>query len=689
MIEPAPESSAGRPNLAPVIAGLVWTIVFVALAGWAIVRLDIFPLSAAVPLDGAGRLPRALYTVDHPFHTARVELLRSAWASFDTVRWVASHQGGYPAEFYPLGAQAIAAALAFVAFGHLATASAWALTIALIFLLPGVAYLLIGRVDRLTPAVAAVALAGQIAIASDWTHGGFTELVEWGLATNVAGFTWALLALPLLAGGIDRRSPALLGIAVGSVAMCAVTNPRALLAVAVVGVAMLLDAALRRDLRTPAIALAVAATLAAGLAAPVLVPLVRYRDLYFFLSYQDYADLAAYRSATVDAVSWPILLLAGLGAALALSRREHRAARVATQSLGLYMLLTALMVVSPGLRHLIPQLELPRLMPFQRLLVIWLAAYGAVEGIRLVARVPDRLRLARDASVAIAAAVALLVVFASDAGPFPPAEQGLRAVPRTEGPAAVDLAQFRDAVALADDRAPGGTGILVIGSRLDWSGMNWHEQLWAPMVAPDRRFYYNDWLWYWHRLHAGPYDYRQGHFYPDPSRALDRAYLDEHGIGAVVITDTADRSTGVDARRVAAESPALQRTDTIGVWDVYVVRDPVGLATLDGKAPHSTSVSGDGETIRVTFDNAEAGTVKVRQNWFPRWQATVNGEEVPVARGEDGYMEIEAPGGDVTVVLRYGVTIADTAARFASAVSAVITVALVVAARPIRRWARR
>ncbi len=351
------------------------------------------------------------------------------------------------------------------------------------------------------------------------------------------------------------------------------------------------------------------------------------------------------------------------------------------------MAMTATLVVSEGLRDLIPQLELPRLMPFQRLLVIWLAAFGLVEAIRLAVRMPERMRLGRDSLVAIATSGALLIVFTTSGGPFGAAEQGLRDVPRTEGQDAAELWQFEHAVALADERALDGTAILVIGSRLSW-----HEQLWAPMSAPGRRFYYNDWLWYWHRLHDGPYDYRQGHFYPDPSRALTREYLNEHGIGAVVITDIADRSTGADARQFAAASPDLEPIDTIGAWDVYAVRDPVGLATLNGEPADSVSVSDDGETIELTFADSEPGTIQVRQNWFPRWQwSDVDSSSPPQtpARGDDGYMEIPSHGGDVQIRLVYSTTAADAMARLASLASAAVVVVLIAAARPIRRWVRR
>ena len=673
---PFPSNTAAE---SPWLGRAVWAALILAICGWTIWRMELFPLSA-------GSTPRAFFSVDHPFHTARADLLRHTWESLDSVRWVANHQGGYPAEFYPFGAQAIAATLTIVTFGQLATASAWAITIAIIFLLPGLAWMLAGRVDRLTPAVAVVALTGQVAIASDWTHGGFTELVEWGLATNVAGFTWALVALPLLAGAVDSASPRLAGLAALAIAMCAVTNPRALLAVALVGAAILIDAAMRREWRAPVVVLATVGVLSVGLAAPLLVPLIRHRDLYFFLSYQEYADLGAYWSATIDSVTWPVLALAGVGGAIALFR-GGRAARVSAFSLVLYMSMTTMLVLFEGLRDLIPQLELPRLMPFQRFLVIWLAAYGLVEGVRLVAHVPQCFQTWRDVGVAGLSSIALIVIFATSAGPFPAIEQGMREVPRTDGQEAVELRQFEYAVALADDRTAESGAILVVGSRLSW-----HEQLWAPMVATERRFYYNDWLWYWHQRHAGPYDYRQGHFYPDPSQALTREYLDTHGIGAVVITDMADRSTGADARQAAANSPDLEPIDTVGAWDVYVVRDSVGLATLNGRPADAVTVSENGETIELTFEDSEPGTIRVRQNWFPSWKWThVGMSSLPRTpnRGEDGYMEIPSEGGNVHIRLHYGITNADAIARIAAMASALGIVTLIVAARPIRRWVHR
>jgi hypothetical protein len=532
--------------------------------------------------------------------------------------------------------------------------------------------------------VALVALAGQMAIASDWTHGGYTELVEWGLATNVAGAVYALLALPLLVRAVSLRSPRWAALATACIALCAVSNPRSLIAVAVIAVAVLLLAAVEHQIRPAAVIVVAVAALSTGLAAPVLAPLVRYRDLYFFLSYQEYAGVRDYWHATTDAVTWPVLVLAVIGVALSVLTREHRATRVAAIALVLYVGITALAAANPSLRELVPQLELPRLMPFQRFLTLYLAAYGTVECLRRVLPLAGGRAVARDLVFASTLAVSLVVIFATSAGPFPPLEQGLRDIPRTENGDGAELVTFRQAIDEADAVAPDGTAVLVLGSRLSW-----HEQLWAPMEAPARRLYYNDWLWYWHTRHAGPYDYHQGHFYPDPSKTLTAEYLATHGIGAVVVTDVADRSTGANVRDTARQSDLLESVSTSGAWDTYRVRAEESLATLDGDPADAVTVSKDSERITATFNDAEPGTVLVRQNWFPRWEAKVNGETVPVTRAENGYMAIPLEGGDVTVELVYSVTLMDTLARLAAVVSILVAVAAVVAPTPMARWVRR
>lgn len=654
-----------------------WVALLVALIAWAVWRIELFPLSTTVLIDTTlVTEPRAYFTVDHPFHTARADLIARSWEGLETVRWVGSHHGGYPAEFNPFGVPAITALVTLLSGKALAIAASWALTITVLLLLPVAGYLMLAWHDRLSPAVPLIAVAGQVTIASDWTHGGYSELVEWGLATNVAGATYALLALPLLLRAAEARDARWVALAAGAVALCAVSNPRSLIAVAVVAIAVLAVAVPEGDLRRALLRIGGTALLAVGLSAPVVMPLLRYSDLYFFLSYQEYASAGEYLSETVESVTWPVLALAVAGAILAFWRTDHRASRASVITCGLYVALTALAVAMPGLREVIPQLELPRLMPFQRLLTLWLAAYGLM---RLVGLIRADRTAWRAMGVAVTTTVALAVVFTTAAGPFPPEDRGLRGAPRTEGADAVELIQFRAAVEEAAAISLPDTAVLVLGSRLSW-----HEQLWAPMVAGSRRFLYNDWLWYWHRLHAGPYDYRNGHFYPEPGDALDPEYLTTHGVGAVMVTDVAD------ARSRSASSPQLEHVSTIGAWDVYRVVSPVGIATLDGASPDTSEVSDDFERITVAFEDAAPGTLLVRQNWFPRWEATVNGEPVPVERGESGYIEVPVKeGGAVRVELAYAVTTADAVARGVAMAAGVAALLVLLVVRPISRWTRR
>lgn len=664
---------------------VVWGAGFVALIVYAIARLELLPLYATVATsDGAVRLPRAFFTVDHPFHTARADLVLNAWSSLDTVRWVASHQGGYPSEFFPFGLPAVAAAVTLLTAGALAIESAWAIVIVAVFLLPGLAWFLIGREDGLAPGVALVALAGQVTIASDWTNGGFTELVEWGLATNVAGATYALLAIPLVVRAIERRLMRAGALASIVIALCAVSNPRSLIAVCVVAVATLALTALTGRWRDGVLGIGAIGILALGLSAPVVMPLLRYSDLYFFLSYEEYAGVSDYWRETVASVTWPVIILASFGACVAFLSPRHRATRVASLSLALYMAITALAAASGPVRELIPQLELPRLMPFQRFLIIYLAAYGAMELGRRAIPVHGGLRFGRDLGLAAILSVALVASFTTSIGPVNASERGLREVPRTGGVEGQELEEFRAAISLADEEAPDQAAILVIGSRLSW-----HEQLWAPMVAENRRFYYDNWLWYWHRLHDGPYDYRAGHHYPNPSEALREDYLRAHGIGAVVVTDVADQATGANVRSAARSSDVLRHADTIGQWDIYVVPEAISLGSINGQPADEVRVSGDSENITIVFSDAEPGTLLVRQNWFPRWLAEVNGETAAVERAANGYMEIQVPGGDVEVELTYEATSADVFARAAAITSALVAGAMVIAPGPTARWARR
>ena len=85
---------------------IFWLAIFLVFAVWTIWRLGGFDLWATLTLpDGSSiRFPNTFATVDHPFHATRAETLRRSLSDGHLLRWIGNHQGGYPVEFYPLGA---------------------------------------------------------------------------------------------------------------------------------------------------------------------------------------------------------------------------------------------------------------------------------------------------------------------------------------------------------------------------------------------------------------------------------------------------------------------------------------------------------------------------------------------------------------------------------------------------------
>jgi hypothetical protein len=230
------------------------------------------------------------------------------------------------------------------------------------------------------------------------------------------------------------------------------------------------------------------------------------------------------------------------------------------------------------------------------------------------------------------------------------------------------------AIETADLVAPAGTSILVLGTVLSW-----HQGLTAPMWS-DRRFFYDDWLWYWQRDHVGPYNPDTEHAYPRDAATLTEEFLATHGIGAVVVTDVA----GQDNRAIAGSSPLLSIVQQ-GYWfDVLTVREPVAVVTNDGTPADELLISNQAINARGESDG---GTLIVRHNWHPRWQATINGVKTDVVKRADGYMEIAAPSGAYNLRLSYAMTWPDWLAR-ALFLCAAIVVPCLVFARPESRFGR-
>jgi hypothetical protein len=296
-------------------------------------------------------------------------------------------------------------------------------------------------------------------------------------------------------------------------------------------------------------------------------------------------------------------------------------------------------------------------MPYQRQLMLWFGALAVGIIVQYVARsVGGWRREVLFAGVMGGLAIFMLVAYVRPLDFVPPEQVGLREASTIGN---VDYASMELAVTYAETVRPEGTTMFVIGNRDE--GAWWHQQLWAPSYS-DARFYYDDWMWYWHALHEGPYDPVNGYWMPNPTEALTQEYLHANGVGVVVVTDMGV-PYGVPPRESARSNPLLTFDESFGEWDIYTVNDPSSLITNGDSLP--TEISIGNQKISARFDDGE-GTVLVRQNWFPRWEATANGEAVDIIRRDDGYMELRVPQGAVDVHLEYGVTGLDWMGRAAT-----------------------
>jgi hypothetical protein len=589
-----------------------------------------FSISADVRTStGIVQLPNTYASVDHPFHVARAESLWRELASGDALRWIGQHQGGYPAEFYPLGEAWLEVVVRVLSLGTLTPEGAHTLTIIVLFLLPGVAFVALASQDGWPAVVGLIALALHISLPGGWYDGGYTELVQWGLVTNVAAAVAAILMLPALIQSLRTGTPWSTGAAALLAAFAIYANPRSLLGLVALGLGAWLTGMLRWDganLNVLSGRLALVAGFAALLAAPELLALARFSDLYTFVQYSGYNGLTEYVTKAGNSVTWPVLVLGLSGLLLGLIVRRGRATTAVATSLVLYLVMTGALIVVPAAAGLAPQLEPTRLMPLQRMLTIYLAAVASWAIVSWLAATVA-LSLRRFVPFAAAAAVLVVVLIQTrplDGSPPDPASPaippvGLYPVTMSAQSQQVDLEM---AVRAADAAAPPGTALLVLGSALSW-----HQQLWAPLWT-HRPLFYDNWLWYWQPDHVGTpgYVFLAGHHYPDPERTLDRDYLSRHGIGAVIVTGT--------VRPAAAQSPLL-RPLRAGVYDAYTVIKPVTTLTF-GDQNAAPDVLND---QRMTASSDTPGDqVTARINWHPRWQAEVDGAPVVVDRLSDGYV---------------------------------------------------
>ncbi len=663
-----------------------WWLTWGALALYVALRMGVFNLWAAVATPaGTIWLPDTFATVDHPFHVARADMLWQALSQGHLLRWVGQHQGGYPVEFYPLGEAWLEVSLRILSLGWLPAAGAHSLVTIALFLLPGVSFAALARLDGLTPAVALLAMALHVALPGGWYDGGYTELVQWGLITNVAATYAAFLVLPLLIRFLATGEGWAGALSAALAAFAIYCNPRSLVALVAVGAGVWLTALLTRQetLKTCSLRLGLVAVAGGLLAAPELGALARFDDLYRFVHYSGYESLEGYVATAVAAVTLPVALLAVVGIMIGLLSVRRTTTRSVTVVTILYVLLTLAVAFVPAVERVASQLEPTRLMPLQRLLTLYLAAVAiwcvlswlggrdmrpnstvtargnptASPQRPVGASESARRRLAEALIVAIA-----VIILAVQTRPLPgpppnPASPeivpvGLYPIEMSAQPAQADL---EAAVRAADAAAAPGTAMLILGSALSW-----HQQLWAPLWT-SRLLYYDNWLWYWHPYHAGTpgYSFSAGHHYPDPERTLDRDYLARHGIGAVLVS----RPT----RAFAATSPLLSPVQQ-GIYDVYVVIDPTTTVTFGDANVKTSTVTNQ----RIEASASSAGAPTVRVNWFPRWQGTADGKPVSLSRRDDGYIAVDVTAPTEHLDLEYAVQPADWFARVLAVAGALL-----------------
>ena len=619
-------------------------------------------------IDAAGTgLPDGFASVDHPFHVSRAELLRRSLASGEILRWVGAHQGGYPVEFYPLGFAYGVLALWALLLGLVPLAAVHKLAVIGLFLAPAGVFWWMSRRDGWPPLVALTAFTFHVTAPGGFWHGGYSELLYMGLAPNVAAaIAVAACITPMVNASSSGRhaSIAWAALAAAAAVWC---NPRSAVGLVSCGTAVwIVVVSSQPGVRTALLAagrLAAVALLAGLLAAPELVSLVRFSELYYFIHYTSYANTADYLAAVIEAVSLPVfpLVLCGLAVATMLPR-DRIVTRATALAAALYVGVTVTLTFG-GLTAA-QQLETTRLMPLQRLLMIYLAAVGLHAAALVIAQRAER-RWARYDVISIGVAVALLAAWLTPSALVPP---HVSAPARLDRSGSALMQGFERAVRAAANAAPEGTSILIVGS-----GLSAHQQLWAPMVA-DRTFFYDDWMWYWHQRHAGPYDPRTAAKY-DQTRideVFSREFLTTHGVGAVVVTGKADA--------MAQRMPWLAAI-AHGRYTPYLVKEPASVVTIGERPPDSLAFSNH----RITATSADAsGPMIVRQNWFPRWRAEVNGTQVPVEQTAEGYMRVRLPAGAASISLVYGLDRVDLAARGA-ALLALGVIAYAVAGRLLHR----
>ena len=343
------------------------------LAGYAAWCMGLF-----APLRAFG-VADTFASFDHPFHVARAETLLRSILDGRSLRWVASHQGGYPAEFYPFLASrgstsACGCSPRAACRCRSCIVSPWCCCFA-----PGVVFYVMGRRDGWPAMVPLTAFALQVAVPGEMWSGGYSELVLVGLVANVAAALASVVAMVAAADAFANGRRPSIAVAACASAAAIWCNPRSAIGLVVCVGAAWVVAGWRDGWRRPTLRLLAIAGVSALLAAPELVPLIRFRSLYFFIRYTSYGSVIDYLVASIDAVSVPgfLFAIAGVVAAAVVLLPRHSVDEDGRRRSRPDVVTT--LVFSFGATSLIEQLEATRLMPVQRLLSLYAAAVGCTS----------------------------------------------------------------------------------------------------------------------------------------------------------------------------------------------------------------------------------------------------------------------------------------------------------------------
>jgi hypothetical protein len=661
-----------------------WEIALLALILVVAVKVGALDWYTAYPAaDGAGgRLPDTFASIDHPFHINKEHAVLDALRDGDFPGWISIHQGGFPSEFYPLGADLVVAAGWGIGLGQIPLEVVHKLVVIAVLFIPALAYWAIARRDRLPLGVAVTAALLHLFLPGNWLGGGPDELLWMGMWPNVFA---TYLTLPLIlwtASYLRRGSGSAFALAAAVASLAIYSNPRSSIAVATallaVGIVALLEhhqdrprrARTRRQRQSmrasvrPLVQRSILLMLAIGLlCSALLVPLRSNQNLYEFSHFVEFDHPGQIWSYYREAVPTEIIALALLGMLIGLARREFY-----TRVLAVWLPLSYAVILIAGwlLRDLsiFAQLEGPRLIPLLRLPALFLAAVALHEIVRFVIRLLRADRLLPAVNVAAVAIVALVVLT-----PVSILEADQRGLPDLETTDQQDFAAIARSVAIYQQSTTPDDRPFVVGSTISE-----HAAFWIPILTGDDAFLSN-WVWNW-RIP----DYANRTQLADVASGLRLDFLRRHALTMVLISTDSDATLNV-----ARASPHLEELDpgTPGGYAIFRVSDsgPATRGPVSVASGTVTSLDRSREHLRATVQTTQPTVVTIAINAYPAWRATVNGQSTPIHQTDDGYMRVSIPAGASTLELRYTTQPAVWAGRVLVVLGILLVIAVALAPR--------